>query len=411
MTALPNASAPPKVRVPFTKPSRDVIAARVHDDRVIVKLMDGTGIRLRGSELVIIDAQVMESRAQRQGLSRSRFEAQLAALNDVLRGVGASVTPLLSTSEAALREAQLTGERNSGGELPDLNLFFLVQFHGKSPLELVDVVDRLNQLEIVEYASPPMKLGPPPNVDLPPTTPSYAAQQTYFGPAPGGIDVNYARQVAGGRGETVRVVVVETGWIADHEDMPPLVSTSGRNYPVESFTNHGTAVAGVLAAPENAYGMTGIAPAAEVAMSSVDTVEKGYNLPDGMQRAYDQSRPGDVILIEQQVRFSNTDDSLCPATWEPAVLSIVQTAINNGRIVVETAGNGAQSLDAPKFGTYFHRVHDPGSIMASAGLWNTRAPADGTNGSAPNYGARVDVQGWWNGIYTLGYGDLFLPDT
>ena len=103
--------------------------------------------------------------------------------------------------------------------------------------------------------------GPPPAADIPPTTPDFSTYQIYFGQAPSGIDVAAARAWAGGRGETVRVYDCEDAWDTDHEDWPPIVSLSGFNYTSIPFRSHGAAVVGMIAAAENGYGMTGIAPA------------------------------------------------------------------------------------------------------------------------------------------------------
>lgn len=401
------AKKPKKPRVPFPKPSRGELAARQSDDSALLKFTDGTAIRLRGNNFVVLDSDLELDRAGRQGVTRSKLDVQLATLNDLLHHSGVSIAPLLTTPEDVLREQRRTGEEKGEQELADLNLFFDLRFPGKAAPYIVNVLDMLNQLEVVEFAAPKIKLAPPP-ADIPPTTPSFTANQTYFAPAPNGIDVQYARPLSGGRGESLRVVDVETAWVVDHEDAPTYVSTSGVNY--FPFRYHGAAVSGEIAGVENAYGMTGIAPAVEFSIASPNTAGDIYNLPDGVQRAYNQSRIGDIILIEQQVYYNYpSDQSFCPPEWDPAVFSIVQTAVANGRIVVETAGNGTQNLDdSARFGTRFNRnVQDTGSIYVGAG----RSSVPHSPLGFSNFGSRLDAQGWGENIYTLGYGDLFFPSS
>ena len=372
-----------------------------------MKFAEGTAIRLRAGKLVVVDTLLDEERAARQGVTRSKLDVQLAQVAELLERKGAILGRRIpSTPEATLREQQTVGEARIRKELPDLNLFFQVSFPGKKAAEIADILNELNQLEIVEYAAPPVKVAPPP-VDIPPTTPNFTANQTYFAPAPNGVDVNYARLVPGGRGEGIRVVDVENGWIGDHEDFPTLINSSGNNYA--PHRDHGAAVIGEIAAVENAYGMTGIAPAVEVGMASpVLPPNDAYFLADGIQRAINQTRVGDIILIEQQVYYNYpSDQAFCPPEWDLEAYAVNQNATANGRIVILTAGNGSQNLDdTARFGNRFQRnVNDSGAIYVGAGSSTTHAPM-----GFSNFGSRLDVHAWGENIATLGYGDLFFPN-
>jgi hypothetical protein len=408
MSILPDPSAPSQLafRVPFSKPSHSELVATQQDDLAVIKFTEGTGIRLRGSGLVVLDSALELDRAARLGVTRSKLDMQLALLTDILNTSGASITRTLTKLEDDLAAERHSGEERTKRELPDLNLFYGLQFPGKTASDVVNLLDTMNQLDIVEYAGPTVKAAPPP-MDLDPPTPNFSSQQTYFAAAPSGIDVGFARLLPGGRGESLRIVDVEQGWIPDHEDFPSLVSSSGNNYAPQ--VNHGTAVIGEMAAVENGYGMTGIAPSVEISVSSpVVGVNNAFNVADGVQRAYDQSRSGDIILVEQQVYYDYpSDQALCPPEWDLNTFSVAQNAVANGRIVIETAGNGAQNLDdSARFGTRFNRnTQDTGAIYVGAGYYDTHAPRSDTN-----YGTRLDVQGWGNNIATLGYGDLFFPN-
>ncbi|HEX8154671.1 MAG TPA: hypothetical protein VF698_16175, partial [Thermoanaerobaculia bacterium] len=269
--------APAAARTPFLKPSLEELQARQLDDVVILKFSDGSGIRLRDGSFVVVDSELELDRYPRHGLTPELIRSQLAVVNDLLIDNAASAERVVvSTSEETLKELRCGGEARSGRELPDLNLFYKLQFTGRSPSEVVALLRTFNVLELVEYSGPDVKVAPSPASDISPPTAAYTGNQSYFQPAPTGIDVSYARALPGGRGERVRVVVVEKGWEGDHEDFPALVSTSGYNYTTgvssdgyDVFRAHGTAVVGQLAAVENGYGMTGIAPSSELSIASI----------------------------------------------------------------------------------------------------------------------------------------------
>lgn len=408
LLAQPNASAPAELlpRRPFEKPSRDLLVERQHDDRAILKFTDGTGIRLRGRDFVILDSELDPRRLEIRGVTKSTLALQLARVNDLLQRKGTLVKRLLTAPEDILAGELRSGESRCSHELPDLNLFFDLRFPGKTSADVVDILDELDQLELVEYAAPKVQLAPPPT-DIDPPTPNFSVYQTYFAAAPEGIDVPYARLLPGGRGEGIRVVDVEDGWIAAHEDFPQLVSPSGFNHA--SYQDHGTATIGEIAAVENLYGMTGIAPSVEVTAASPFITANTFSLPDSIQRAIDQSRVGDVIFIEQQTYYNYpTDISLCPTEWDTEAFSVIEVAVANGRVVVEAAANGSQNLDDTlRFGQRFNRTTtDSGAIFVGAGRSSDHAPLPFSN-----YGSRVDVQGWGEDVATLGYGALFFPNS
>jgi hypothetical protein len=407
--AQPNASDPApillKPRRPFIKPTHAELVERGNDGWAAIKFIDGSGIRLRGADFVVVDSELELDRAERQKVTRSSLDVQLALIKDVIHRAGAQPQRLFSAPESSLDDHRNSGEAKSGQELPDLNLFYELRFPGKQTSDVVEVIDALNQFDLIEYAAPRIKLAPPPASDIAPPTPILTPGQGYFAAAPGGIDVGYARLLPGGRGESVRVIDVERGWIMDHEDFPSIVSFTGYSEPVSR--NHGAAVIGEIAAVENSYGVTGIAPSVEIGLASAAVYPSGSALPSAISDALNASRSGDIILIEQQVSYSQTDTSSCPPEWDNGVLSVVQISTANGRIVIETAGNGAQNLDdTSRFGTRFNRnIEDSAAIYVGAG-----SPTAHTARTDTNYGSRLDAQGWGDFIVTLGYGDLFFPE-
>src|SRR5439155_24398728 len=197
------------------------------------------------------------------------------------------------------------GAKHSDEELADLNLYFHIVLVEATPESSATLLDQLNELDIVEVAYPePMSEDPA--ADLWPSSPNYSGNQWYLGSAPAGIDANYARNFAGGRGDGVRVIDVEQNWNLGHEDLNPVFYSGG--VPVGD-RQHGTAVLGVLGAAENAYGMTGIAPRASIGVSSVyRSIDFGFlsvtvrDVADAVNRASGQLAPGDIILLEQHAQ-------------------------------------------------------------------------------------------------------------
>src|SRR5690606_12457465 len=151
-----------------------------------------------------------------------------------------------------LKREQTLGEANLGEELAALNLYFHVRI---DPGAQAALLDRVNAPDRVAPAYAPPKPADA-RADLRPATPSHPSAQDYVNAAPIAIDARYARTVQGGAGLGVKVIDVEVNWNLDHEDAPTLFTQSGT--PLEG-SHHGTAVAGVIAAVENGYGMTGAA--------------------------------------------------------------------------------------------------------------------------------------------------------
>jgi len=414
----PNASAAAQIspRVAFGKPSYDELEKTVSGPSAVLKFTEGTATRLRNGLFSVLDSALELDRAARFGVSQNKLLVQLKLVNDLVSRAGIEISRLFSASEEHLRRERKVGEEKSGRELADLNLYFEVRFRGKlSSKEAVEILHSLNQFEIIEFAAAKVTPAPSPASDIPPMTPNFTSTQTYLGPAPNGVDANYARTLAGGRGEGVRVSHIEQGWTLDHEDFPIVRGMSGFNSDhLWSVRQHGAAAIGEIAAVENGYGMTGISPAVDIYLSSAIFDEQlTYNIAEAVMRSFDQTRSGDVILLEQQVYYNHPQDtSLCPAEWDQAVFDAVNLATANGRVVVLVAGNGGQNGgqnldDIARFGNRFQRdVMDTGAVYVGSANPTTHVPRLDTN-----YGTRVDVHAWGQDVPTLGYGDLSYPNS
>ena len=174
--------------------------------------------------------------------------------------------------------------------------------------------------------------------------------------------------------------------------------------------NHGAAAIGVVAATQNSYGMTGIAPNAQVGVSS-DRYGTYATRVDAISLATQKLNAGDILLLEMQQYTFEPFSTACgcpvpgclvPIDVVESIFAAIQIVVAKGIVVVESAGNGATDLDAPCFAGRFSRaVRDSGAIIVGAGSSLARETL-----SFSTYGTRVDVQGWGENVATLGYGNL-----
>ncbi len=313
-------------------------------------------------------------------------------VNDVLEAVGASgVRAMVPDAGASAVAAALDD-------------YYVLQF-----ADDVDVASRVAELQqsplVVEAYEPPAAPPPPPD-----TTPDFGAMQTYFDPAPVGVNRAQQANVPGGDGSRVKVVDVEYGWNLRHEDVSKARDALVPNgTPVDPFddNNHGTAVLGELVADDNGFGVNGLTTGATLNVVNTFNRERGWDIPGALAVAESITSPGDVVLIEQQTVGPN--GNYVPVEWDAANYAAIMALTDAGRVVVEAGANGGQNLDDKAlFGKRFPQgKKNSGAIIVGAG----EACAGSTNLrsrlSFSNYGRRVDVQGPGDCVVTTGYGGLY----
>lgn len=439
-------------------------------NRIEIKFSDNSGIRLRQGHLVVLKAVDENNTAA----------SELKQLENILQiSDRYTFTRMHELSEEELDAMKKRGEKNTGQTLPDLNLWFYIFVDTTSDQELALIINRLNQLDMVEHASPstlpvsspgmtkesivefdqywrqhnkvawpgaqkkppisgsrPRSLMPgtpmppsPPTLQSPPPplAASYVANQDYREAAPAGININYVNsRYFNADGWNWGYTDVEGSWNTAHGDLSQIagdVYANGmpsvaimENPPLttfQQFHDHGTAVIGILSSDDNGFGTTGLVPSAAVRLST-HSPATGYNPASAITAAASQFWKGAVILLEMQTGAGfdcsggtmPKEQWLVPIEWHPASKAAIKTAVANGRIVVEAAGNGNCDLDLAGFKGAFNPTDltkDSGAIIVGAGDKLTR-----NKSWFSTYGSRVDTHAEGDSkIYTTGYGDEY----
>jgi hypothetical protein len=383
-------------RLTPTKPAQTTLTAEVSAHRLVLKFNEGTRVRLRNGRLV--------------GAVDPRDVRDVLAAHGIAEG---AIKRLHTRSEDELDRLRAKGQRKSGRELADLNLYYVIDLPAGADAAVI--ADHLNALDEVEFAEP-APLPTPPPVDIPPPTPDLTPDQGYLQSAPAGIGaLDAAIFFPGSDGQSSTIVDVEYNWVLDHEDLElPSSANIDSATLVDPFpsdqANHGTAVLGIIGGGDNGYGVIGIASRSTIEVAPALTLEFGYNVARAITNAAAVIGPGDVILIEQQAGVCGgtcgaSQIGCGPVEWRQADFDAIAAATAIGIVVVEAAGNGNVNLDAAACEGRFDRlVRDSGAIVVGAGGSSTRARL-----SFSSFGSRVDVQGWGDNVTSTGYGDAFDP--
>lgn len=374
--AMPASAERP--RAPLTK--RPLVAT-AGPHRTIVKFVDASRARLGPGDRLGSEAGVDLESTQR-----------------LLDGRGLSLRPVFDDS-AAVERLTARALARTGRAQPDMLGMFEVD--GAS-LEDARALQTLNVVEFVSRSP----IATPPPLDIAPTTPDLTALQGYLGPDPG-VDAIGAWAM-GHRGANVRLADVEYAWFVDHEEWNEGTLIAEPNQTpfldaLEGITdgNHGTAVAGVLIAGDNGYGVTGIAPDSTLGVYPEFTIESGARRPEAIIAAAADGDVGDVILLEMQVG-ENTTGELGPAELDESVWVATRMVTDAGAVVVAAAGNGDLDLDRDEL-AYYRDRGDSGAIVVGAGRPGTRERL-----GFSTHGERIDVQGWGQDVFTTGYGQYAI---
>jgi subtilisin family serine protease len=397
------------------------------------KIMVNTGRQSSSSarELIVVVRPEAGLRATPY-LVESTTGVDVSSINQLLQTNGATMVPVFGNEERVRHSISAVGVPAIAG-IPDLTSFY----HVVADDDRLDrLADELLSQDLVDGAyvkpgmSPPIMRDEdviPLEGEAPPVTPDYTMRQLYLDASPGGIDARYAWTRPGGKGQGVRIIDIEGAWRFSHEDL--LQNQGGVIGGVQSshiiWRNHGTNVVGVFGGDENAFGITGICPQANVRAISI--FGSGQTSAKAITDAANALSPGDIILIElhapgPRFNFQNRPDQrgYIAIEWWPAdFAAIVYATSVRGVIVVEAAGNGAENLDdslydvrPSGFPATWRNPFNLANPQSGAILVGAGAPPPGTHGrnhgadrsrlDFSNYGTRVDVQGWGREVTTTG---------
>ncbi|MDP2359525.1 MAG: hypothetical protein Q8O14_02050 [bacterium] len=370
----------------------------VHLDKLVVKFVEDTRVRLRDGRLVSLE-----------GWRTDALEAFLKARPHL------SVERLFSSVGEEELEAYIArGEQLSGYDVADLNNWYLFRVDDRR-VDAKGLLLDLLQLDLVQtgYYEPkgePAVCG----TDPAPTTPNYVGSQGYRGAAPTGVDIQYAWDYNPTYGNGISSYWfqdMEVGWCEDHEDFASTFTI--RNPPdsdVPDYYNHGTAVMGIVGACDDGKGVTGLVPDVRL---TARTVLNHSSYADALIAIGNDLVTGETYLIELHAQGPDQGTTcVCNCAqfryiaieyWQGNFDAILANSAN-GRYCVEAAGNGSMDLDWAGYSGAFNRsFRDSQAIIVGAG----------TSGSVhnpecwTNHGTRIDAYGWGSNVVTTGYGTLF----
>jgi len=349
----------------------------------------------------------------------TNVERPLEGLPPGLRDAVVSHRKLFSLPKQKLNELRSRERSRVGKPLPDLNLW--VEMTLQSGTDAAAFLEEMKQVSNVAIASPAPLPQPPPWIP-----PDFTRKQGYLDPAPGGIEARFSWTVPGGNGSGVTIYDIEYNWLQTHDDLskaggvilllepgdsnsPPGFDKPECPAPCDSINReHGTATLGAMVADHDTRGVTGISWGAKIGLAPANTANLGYNPANAIILAVANGSAGDVILLEQQYPVCSLFDfDFGPIEVLPSVFDAIQTAVAQGFVVIEAAGNGGVNLDHTACSVVFDRtLQDSGAIIVGAGQ-PPSSGADLQREGFSSFGSRIDLQGWGSAVVTTGYGDLY----
>lgn len=303
--------------------------------------------------------------------------------------------------EKLIREGRHLDKRIGFNRLAFCGLVEIIEAPTLSPTEVLELADKLETFDDVEYcAIEDVEPTPPPSTQKVRATPDFSYRQWYKELNHGGDTIGINIEAAwekGIKGAGVSIADVEWGMDYLHEDLMSPKFIEGLKTTNANYDDHGTAVAGILIAKENGFGVTGMVPDYD-AFYGFSEITKGRVAAIAM--AIDSLEAGDVIIYEMQT--GGQGGEFVPADYNQGVWDITKAATDAGILVCAAAGNGNQNLDGSYYSSYMARG-DNGAIIVGAGTIKGRNKA-----SFSTYGSRVDVQGWGDFcVTTTGYTSLY----
>lgn len=376
-------------------------------DALMVKFFDEDMIRLRDGKLISTNG--------------SRTPAYVTDF--LARHPEISVEVIIrSMSEEEYQKIVRRGEERSGWDLVDLFSFYRFRLPepADDPKALLADILKAPEVETAYYEPIPIDFL---CQDLGNPTPDYRPDQTYHDPAPLGTDLDYAisefgaNVVDGSSGTWIGIF--ERGMQTTHEDFSNAnVRTSGTP---DTDNNHGTAVTGIYGGcDDNNVGVLGYLADETLQLYQRNSSAYGstadvytFAIGTGELIAGDLTNSSwghfsDPMPPGQTCPCNPGQNGLVPLEYDAAVKSAVQSGVALGIHYFVAAGNGCVDLDDATFGNTFRWSTDTGSIYV--GAVKSTLPHDSS--CYTNWGERVTLCGWGDGIYTTGYNTVpFVPSS
>ena len=312
---------------------------------------------------------------------------------------------LLSMEESAMKI------KGNADAIKKLRNIFKVRIDNPTNERLFEVGQALEQLKIVEYCNLTSLEPTKPPVDIPPTTPNFEPNQGYIQSNPG-VNMQYAWNL-GFTGQGIKMRDVEYGFNKNHEELNVIntsiatgmnISATLNEEAYAGFTEHGTAVFGILFAHKGTYGISGMAHGADELVLFPEWQQSGYNRINAITQSIANSTTGDVIVYEMQsngpaVEVNQNDPiDYVMAEYNQVVWDLTKAATDAGITIVAAAGNGAANLDTPAYASYNARG-DSGAIIVGAGTDNISH----NRLNFSTFGTRVNLQAWGQNVRSIGF--------
>jgi hypothetical protein len=306
---------------------------------------------------------------------------------------------LISENTLITMEANAEKLHGNSDAVSKLRNIFKIIIENPSNERLLEVGKALEHFDVVEYCCLTSLKPIIPPVDIPPATTNFEANQGYIQANPG-VNMQAAWDI-GLNGQNIRLRDVEYGFNKNHEELVDVNASlaSGMNISnsaSESYTEHGTAVFGILYADKGSYGISGLAYGAQELILFPEWQQAGYNRINAVTQSINNSTIGDIIVYEMQTSAITSSDYVM-AEYNQVVWDLTKAATDAGITIVAAAGNGSVNLDSPSFASYMARG-DSGAIIVGAGsasINHDRLPLS-------TYGSRVNLQAWGQNVQTIG---------
>ena len=368
-------------RSPLAKPDR--VVQPPYEHRLVVKFSDQS--RMRATPL---------------GQVRSLANVDATVITMLQARFDLTFNQLIHLPDAAIAHLEGRAEARSGRAQPDLAGMMVVDGPHEHLEAAANALLALDEVEWIDFE----QLTPPPPGggcgDISPPTPLYHDLQTYHGHDPG-INMTEAWTLGNMRGSGIKIADCEYGYVMGHEDLCNITMEQGQtihpNVIANGWDEHGTAVFGEMISTSNAFGCHGLAYEAAGYFFTEWSVEEGFRRATCIANAIANMDAGDIVVLEMQT--TGPGGGYGPAELNMSVWTLVRNATDADILVVAAAGNGDQDLDSAPYDEYRNRG-DSGAIIVGAGTSN----ASHNKLSFSTYGQRVNVQGWGQNVFTLGYG-------